>query len=530
MNTFNAPSRLHSFGANQALSISSFPHLEPLYLRYLSMNGTSFFKGAHGFVASNNIMNAANTINIHTNYRTYQFACSDARSHEIGTHASCPEARPPAQYLNAPDSAAVPALIETTPFLSSDIAAAAQIALLIHQSLSDSKGAPYEFNRFVDELRSFSDALLSLSEIVREIELQPLGPVTKNIIYEAATCLDFVTKVRDGIEPYETAFVAGRGSFRKVWYKICWGVFKPKEVTILRKKLSQRTQKIAIWVGVLGIFLTSNHGKTVASIETTTKELLMVHKNIAPSISYGVGNTVILTDAFGKPIPLAMDYYYSPEALHNFLMFHFKEKIGLEYVERHEYSISTEDGKAITKSDYAAWGSIVKEGAVLVMSIVIRIQLESKLAERQRNTCPRCFRTDVGVMQDQEWLECRRCGRRFRWVDREEHALKAPPKDQSIVDFRNLQVIPVRMSKLESVFLSHFQDRDSVLLSHFQIKSCILIDHPGYLDASVLLSHFQAVCELVDLTMTIPLTICLALIPSLLMLYSYVCIQIPDLN
>jgi len=87
-------------------------------------------------------------------------------------------------------------------------------------------------------------------------------------------------------------------------------------------------------------------------------------------------------------------------------MVYFKQKVGLEYVERHEYSISSEDGKAIAKFDYAAWRSIVTEGAVLVMSILVkRVQLKSKLATRQRNTCPRCFRTDVGVMRDREWLE-----------------------------------------------------------------------------------------------------------------------------
>ena len=87
-------------------------------------------------------------------------------------------------------------------------------------------------------------------------------------------------------------------------------------------------------------------------------------------------------------------------------MVYFKQKIGLEYVEKHDYNISSEDGKAIMKSDYAAWGSIVKEGAVLVMSILVRrVQLESKLATRQKNTCPRCFATDVGVMQDRGWLE-----------------------------------------------------------------------------------------------------------------------------
>ena len=84
-------------------------------------------------------------------------------------------------------------------------------------------------------------------------------------------------------------------------------------------------------------------------------------------------------------------------------MVYFKQKIGLEYVEKHEYRISCEDGKGVTKW---AWGSIVNEGVVLVMSILVRrIPLELKLATRQRNACPRCFMTDVGVMQDQGWLE-----------------------------------------------------------------------------------------------------------------------------
>ena len=51
----------------------------------------------------------------------------------------------------------------------------------------------------------------------------------------------------------------------------------------------------------------------MASIKTTTNELLTVQKKIDPSISYGVGNTVILKDAFGKPIPLIMDLCCSPE-------------------------------------------------------------------------------------------------------------------------------------------------------------------------------------------------------------------------
>ena len=159
-----------------------------------------------------------------------------------------------AQYLKPPGGAAVPTSLEMIPIVPNslgDIVAAAQLALVIYESLSDSRGAPYELNCFVEELRSFADALLSLSKIVYQIKLSPNEPFAKNIINEAAACLDFLKKVRDGIEPYEIAFARERGSFRKIWYKICWGVLKPKEITMLRKKVSQRTQNIVIWVGVL---------------------------------------------------------------------------------------------------------------------------------------------------------------------------------------------------------------------------------------------------------------------------------------
>ena len=81
-------------------------------------------------------------------------------------------------------------------------------------------------------------------------------------------------------------------------------------------------------------------------------------------------------------------------------MVYFKQKVGLDYVKRHEYSIACEDGKAVRES---TWGSSVKEGAVLIMSILVRRErLELK---RGMDACPRCLRTDVGVMRDQGWLE-----------------------------------------------------------------------------------------------------------------------------
>jgi hypothetical protein len=141
-----------------------------------------------------------------------------------------------------------------TPFVLSsfgDIVAAAQLALAIYQSLSDSRGAPFELNCLVDELRSFSEALLSLSKIICEIEIPLTEPVTMNIKDEAAACINFLENFRDAIKPYETAFAGGQGSFKKVWRKICWGVFKPKEISKLREKLSQRKQNISLWLGLL---------------------------------------------------------------------------------------------------------------------------------------------------------------------------------------------------------------------------------------------------------------------------------------
>ena len=184
-------------------------------------------------------------INIHNNYgnTTWRIPCSDP----------CLKARR-AQYLKPSDGAAVPTSLEMTPFPPSsfeNIVTAAQLARVIYESLSDSRGAPYELNCLVDELRSFADVLLSLSEIICEIEMPLTEPVTKNIINEAATCLDLLEKVRDGIKPYETAFAGGRRSFRKVWDKMRWGVFKPKEITILREKLSHRKQNIAVCVVIL---------------------------------------------------------------------------------------------------------------------------------------------------------------------------------------------------------------------------------------------------------------------------------------
>ena len=49
--------------ARQAIAFPSFPHPEPLHLRYLDMSGTNLFAAAH-FVASNNTFNEARHISL----------------------------------------------------------------------------------------------------------------------------------------------------------------------------------------------------------------------------------------------------------------------------------------------------------------------------------------------------------------------------------------------------------------------------------------------------------------------------------
>ena len=140
-----------------------------------------------------------------------------------------------------------------------------------------------------------------------------------------------------------------------------------------------------------------------------------------PLLGYDLGNALILINAFGMPITLPMEFcwsqdvcflytsfdstlIYNVQELHETLIRLFQGKIGQDYVERHDYSISTEDGKSTVTSNN--WGAIVKKGTVIVMSMIVKkVALERERASRQRNTCPRCYETRVGVMMDDGWLQ-----------------------------------------------------------------------------------------------------------------------------
>jgi hypothetical protein len=82
-------------------------------------------------------------------------------------------------------------------------------------------------------------------------------------------------------------------------------------------------------------------------------------------------------------------------------MTYFKGKLGEGHVKDHKYDISTKDGKSLVQANN--WSRVVKKGTVLVMSMIVE-----KLARKdreQRNTCPHCNETDLGVMEDEGWLQ-----------------------------------------------------------------------------------------------------------------------------
>jgi hypothetical protein len=92
------------------------------------------------------------------------------------------------------------------------------------------------------------------------------------------------------------------------------------------------------------------------------------------------------------------------QRLHETLTAYFKGKCGEGHVERHDYSISTEDGRSMVQS--SNWSSVVKKGTVLVMSMVVKKPaLEQEGVWRQRNRCPNCYETNLGVMPDDGWLQ-----------------------------------------------------------------------------------------------------------------------------
>ena len=84
-------------------------------------------------------------------------------------------------------------------------------------------------------------------------------------------------------------------------------------------------------------------------------------------------------------------------------MNYFKGKCGEDFVNDHKYNVSIKDEKSLDLANN--WSLVIKKGMVLVMSMIVeRVALDKGRAWAQRNTCPHCYKTDLGVMADEGWL------------------------------------------------------------------------------------------------------------------------------
>ena len=82
-------------------------------------------------------------------------------------------------------------------------------------------------------------------------------------------------------------------------------------------------------------------------------------------------------------------------------MIYFKGKCGEGLVRDHKYNISTKDGKSLVQANN--WDLVVKKRTVLVMSMIV--EKLTRMDRDQRNACPHCYETDLGVMADEGWLQ-----------------------------------------------------------------------------------------------------------------------------
>jgi ribosomal protein S14 len=251
----------------------------------------------------------------------------------------------------------------------------------------------------------------------------------------------------EGIKSYQKA-LGGRGKGANSWRKIGWGLFKADEVASFREKLSQHKQNITVFLNGLTIIVGASYADETKQISASINEGFMaLQKRLPRSVGYGDGNLVTLVNPFGERLPLLWECCFSHERFHETLTTHFKGTCGEGHVERHDYSISTEDGRSLVQS--GNWGSVVKKGTVLVMSMIVKkVALQPEDAGRQRNRCPRCYETDIGVMWDDGWLQCRRCKRRFSSEDRTVALRDPPPPDKSVTEFRNIRILLVERSLL----------------------------------------------------------------------------------
>jgi hypothetical protein len=128
-----------------------------------------------------------------------------------------------------------------------DIVTTINIAQSIYKALSDSTGSSYEYQRLIQEVHSFEQALRIVERAI--IVMPPSGQLAKGIEVETTTCLELLKRFLGRIESYQKALGGGRKGAS--WRKIGWGLFKADEVASFRGKLSQHKQNILLFLNGL---------------------------------------------------------------------------------------------------------------------------------------------------------------------------------------------------------------------------------------------------------------------------------------
>ena len=327
------------------------------------------------------------------------------------------------------------------PFVPSsigDIVTAANIVHSIYKALSDSMGASYDYQCLITELCSFERALKIVDLAITVAP--PTGRDALDIEAEITTCLELLKTFHDRIRSYQKALGGGKGAS---WRKIGWSLFKADEVASFRQKISQHKHNISLFLNGLTIIGVASYADEAKQSSASTRErLLALEKRLPEPIRYDDGNSVTVINAFGNPVTFPLEFCFSPDKLHDSLMTYFKGKCGEGHVKDHKYNISTKDGRLLVQADN--WGLVVKNGTVLVMSMIVEKVAKDNVA--QRNECPHCYETDLGVMADEGWLHCRRCERQFR-SNNEIIKVQDWPKCCSVVEFRNIFIVLAQSSR-----------------------------------------------------------------------------------
>lgn len=96
-----------------------------------------------------------------------------------------------------------------------------------------------------------------------------------------------------------------------------------------------------------------------------------------------VDNRIEIETAHGKVVRVPWEYWHSPETLHGFFLWHFRDSSGCEYVRAESYTL-LRGGSQGTVVDFTCWAEEVKRKSKLTQVFLVG---------GSRETCPRCAST-----------------------------------------------------------------------------------------------------------------------------------------